>query len=401
MKRLHIGMVCDEYPPIPHGGIGSVVCDLAEGLMDQDHIVTVVGSYPAEAVKARRKQEEYRHNVRVMRLRDPSTYLRFRPRSIAKRLMIRAWLEVEHQHNPFDIVEWPDYGGLMPWGLSCAPGVVRLHGSNKFFDSELNRPSEPFEHRLERRTILSANTIFSVSKYAAERTLALVGVPERPFQLVYNAVDTRVFSPSDEVPVVPGRIVFVNSLSPKKGIEELCEAVNIVFAKVPHAHLYIVGRAVRVLSNGRPYKDHLLELVRPEFRSRMQFTGPLDRQTGVVDQLRRAQVSCLPSHLETFGIAAVEAMSVGKPVVFSRTGPGREIIQDGINGVLCDPTDPVDIAAKLIHLLENPELCQAMGEAARKHVVEQFDREDWIERNIQCYEECIARSLSAKRAAAG
>jgi glycosyltransferase involved in cell wall biosynthesis len=398
MKRLHIGMICDEYPPLPHGGIGSVVCDLAEGLVDRDHIVTVVGSYSAEALANHPNTEEYRNNVRVIRLRDPKPWLRFRPRNIARCLMLRAWLEMEHQHNPFDIVEAPDYAGLMPWGISCAPGVVRLHGSNKFFDSELRRPSEPFEHLMEKQTIQSADFIFSVSRYAAEKTLQLMDMPNAPYKLLYNAVDTRVFCPSPAVQTVPGRIVFVNSLSPKKGIEDLCRAVNIVFAKVPHAHLVIVGRAVRVLSHGRPYHEHLLELVKPEFRDRVQFTGPLDRQTGVVEQLRRAQVSCLPSHLETFGIAAAEAMAVGKPVVFSETGPGPEIIRDGIDGLLCDPTNHEDIAAKLLLLLEDPDLCRSLGAAARRHVLDKLDRDAWIERNISCYEECLERYHHKKKA---
>src|SRR5262245_39153556 len=64
MKRLHIGMVCDEYPPVPHGGIGSVVCDLAEGMANRDHTVTVVGSYPAEKRETMPNHEEYRNNVR-------------------------------------------------------------------------------------------------------------------------------------------------------------------------------------------------------------------------------------------------------------------------------------------------------------------------------------------------
>ena len=76
-------------------------------------------------------------------------------------------------------------------------------------------------------------------------------------------------------------------------------------------------------------------------------TGRMSRDDGVPDYLRKANVCCYPSHMETFGIAAVEAMSVGKPTIFSRHGPGPEITDEGVSGLLCDPHCTADIAAKI------------------------------------------------------
>ncbi|MDW8310964.1 MAG: glycosyltransferase family 4 protein, partial [Verrucomicrobiales bacterium] len=147
--------------------------------------------------------------------------------------------------------------------------------------------------------------------------------------------------------------------------------------------------------NGRSYLDTLRERVRPQFRERIEFTGRLDRATGVIGYLRRAQICCLPSHMETFGIAAVEAMAVGKPVIYSRTGPGPEIIEDGVTGLLCNPFDPADIAAKILRLLENPAWARQLGNAARARVLEHFDRQRWAERNVAFYRECLGAARSA------
>ena len=95
--------------------------------------------------------------------------------------------------------------------------------------------------------------------------------------------------------------------------------------------------------------------------------------------------------METFGIAPVEAMSVGKPTIFSRTGPGPEIIEDGVSGLLCDPRDPKDIATKLDAILDNSQLAADLGRRARERVLKQFNKKDWIPRNLEYYRRCLDR----------
>ena len=94
--------------------------------------------------------------------------------------------------------------------------------------------------------------------------------------------------------------------------------------------------------------------------------------------------------METFGVAPVEAMSCARPVVFSKLGPGREVIEDGVNGILCDPRDPKNIADCIIRALANPAAAEELGKAAREHVLKQFDKRDWIQRNIDFYNRCCA-----------
>jgi glycosyltransferase involved in cell wall biosynthesis len=94
--------------------------------------------------------------------------------------------------------------------------------------------------------------------------------------------------------------------------------------------------------------------------------------------------------METFGIAPLEAMSVGRPTIYSQSGPGPEVIEDGISGLLCNPHEPGDIAEKIMLLLEQPELASRLGASARKRVLEQFDKRRWIVRNAEFLSGCIA-----------
>ena len=93
--------------------------------------------------------------------------------------------------------------------------------------------------------------------------------------------------------------------------------------------------------------------------------------------------------METFGIAPVEAMSVGKPTIYSKTGPGPEVIEDGISGLLCDPMDPKDIAEKISAVLANSQLGETLGRNGRMRVEKCFNKNDWIRRNVDFFNDCI------------
>jgi glycosyltransferase involved in cell wall biosynthesis len=95
--------------------------------------------------------------------------------------------------------------------------------------------------------------------------------------------------------------------------------------------------------------------------------------------------------MEAMPLAWLEAMACGKAVVASKTGPGPEIIEDGVSGLLCDPYDPKDIADKILTILKDPDLAARLGRNARKRVEEHFSPEVIIPKNIAFYEECIER----------
>ena len=94
--------------------------------------------------------------------------------------------------------------------------------------------------------------------------------------------------------------------------------------------------------------------------------------------------------METFGIAALEGMAVGKPTIFSVTGPGPEVVEDGVSGLLCDPYSAKDIADKILKILCDSNLAESLSQGALARVSAMFDKRDWVQRNVSFYETCIA-----------
>ena len=386
---MHVCLICEEYPPAPHGGNGSLYSDLAEGLVGAGHRVTVVGIYPNEILAKLKEPDRAKPNLRIVRLPQSPNFLRYRPRALWERRRLLQWLKREHRENPIDVIEAADYAGwLNGGGPKGVPTVIRMGGSNLFFDSELKRPGDPFEHKLERNTVARATHLAAVSNFCAQRTLQLCGLSDRPCTAIHNAVDTTLFAPDTSVPTEPGLIVFVNSINPKKGIEQLVDAMNIVCKSHANARLVVIGQDTQKKVNGKTYVEQLQARVQPEYRDRVIFTGRLDRHTGVLPYLRKAAVCCYPSHMETFGIAPVEAMALGKPTIYSKSGPGPEVIEHGVSGLLCDPFDPKDIAAKISSILHDPVAATRLGENARKLAVEKFDKANWIRKNVEFFESC-------------
>jgi len=394
---MHLGIICGEYPPAPHGGSGASYRDLAEGMVAAGHKVTVVGVYPRKQLPNGQATDEVINGVRVVRLSPAPGWMRYRLGAIWDRYQIKHWLSREHKVSPISLVEASDYGGwLRSGGPAGVPTVVRIRGANLFFDAELQRAGDRFEHGLERAAIARADHVAAVSQYAARRTLEYCGLASRDCTVIPNAVNLDMFSPEATVAPKPGLIVYVNSINPKKGIEQLVTAMNSVCPAHPAARLVVIGADTQKPVGGRSYVEQLMTMVRPEFRDRVDFLGRLPRGE-IIPWLRRAHLCCYPSHMETFGIAVIEAMAVGKPVIYSRTGPGPEVVEDGVSGLLCDPHDAADIARAIVRVLGDADLAARLGQGARARARKLFGRRDWIARNLAYYESV----LKCRRAGSG
>ena len=103
----------------------------------------------------------------------------------------------------------------------------------------------------------------------------------------------------------------------------------------------------------------------------------------------KAAVCVFPSHMETLGLVAPEAMAMEKPVIFTKLGPGPEVIIDGETGLLCNPHQPEDIANKIVYLLSNPELSLQFGKKARTSVLERFEITNLVVQNIAYYRKIV------------
>ena len=113
-------------------------------------------------------------------------------------------------------------------------------------------------------------------------------------------------------------------------------------------------------------------------------------QHDVVAWLSAADLFLLPSAQESFGLAALEAMSCEVPVIASRVGGLPEVIQDGITGYICDPGDVEGMAARGITLLRDAELRARIGRAARDDVGRRFCTSRVVPQYEQFYDDVLS-----------
>lgn len=228
----------------------------------------------------------------------------------------------------------------------------------------------------------------TVSEYSA---LELGAPPERT-RVVYGGADPARFAPD---PSVTRRgILFLGRLTPHKGVDRLIAALP------PGAHLKIAGASGHApLPPERDYPDRLRRLAAERD---VQFLGAVD-DASLPDLYRQAAVLALPSVHRTcygkdvrvselLGLAALEAMASGTPVVASRLGGLVEIVRHGITGFLVEPGNVDELRARLAELLGDPSLARRMGRNAREWVCERFTWHACAQRCLAAYAELLGPS---------
>ena len=376
---MHVCFACSEYPPAPHGGIGSFVQTLGRELVRKGHHVSVVGIY-ADRPEAEEKQDDC--GVRVIRVpsRGPPM-LRVLPNLLRYRKAIRDL----HRETPIDLIE----GGEVALARihSSLPGLklLRMHGGPAFFGVRERR-----QLRAERQAFRIADELCAVSHWVAEGTRRLLNLGNRHIEVVPNPVNIEEFAPAPDNSEEEGLIVFTGTVSERKGIRELIQAMPRIVSEFPSARLEVYGGEAIDPAPAAPLKRVLGDGLPPEIARRVEWKGRVARSV-LPGALRRASVCVYPSHAEAMPIGWLEGLATGKAVVASRTGPGPEIIDDGVTGLLCDPHDPGSIAAKVIRLLKDPDERRRLGAAAREMVGERYSLPALVDRNIEYYQGLLAK----------
>ena len=379
MKILYI---CNEYPPFIHGGIGSFTRDIAEGLALKGHDVTVWGLYDTVQSVVNEKI----NGVTVVR--NSYSLVKSRFKHLYFVLYLNRKLNVFLKGQKFDIIECQEWQGLLPLGLKHPGYVVRLHGASVFFDKLLHRRGNRIMHWLEKLTIKKAKNIVAVSDYCGKVTLDIVGLKKK-YTVIYNAINKEKLNKYKNKNFNSFSIVFANSVLPKKGIFELTEAFNMVHQKFPDATLTIVGK-LGYEKDGVNVTKLILDKLNSVSVCNVNITGWLVHANDVYRYLANAHICCYPSHMEGFGIAPLEGMALGKPVLYMNNGPGPEVIEDGISGILADCKNSGDIAAKIIEVFEGYIDINIMGANAEKRVEKLFDLHTvFIPQNIAYYKNIL------------
>lgn len=376
---MHICYLCSEYPPAPHGGIGTFVQTTARALVGRGHHVTVIGFNDVDLPA---KEDDAGVQVqRLPRARIPTMgfFLNgFRLRSLLKRV---------HRDYPIEVLEGQENAFAAFPRVFPAPRVIRMHGGHHFFQVTLGKRPRPWRGWLEKRSFKRAEHLCAVSSYVADTTRKLLGLDKRNIEVIPNPVDTDKVKPLSGVATVPGRIVFVGTVCEKKGVRQLIQAMPAVISKVPEAHLHIVGPDWKDRETGASYIKGLQNEISPELEAHIRFLGRIaNSEIPVI--LASAEVLAYPSHMEAMPLVWLEGMAARKPVVASTLGPGPEVIEDGVDGLLCNPLDPDSIAQALTRALSDAGLRETLSANARTRAVQSYSINRLVDRNLEYYEAC-------------
>jgi glycosyltransferase involved in cell wall biosynthesis len=146
-----------------------------------------------------------------------------------------------------------------------------------------------------------------------------------------------------------------------------------------------------VLVGDGPLRSELEHLAaRLGVHRQVEFIGYQSRP-GVVRLLNECTLFVLPSRSESLGIAVIEALACGKPVVATAVGGIPEIIEDGTSGILVEPEDARALAVAIRRLLGDPALRERLGRAGRRRVKDAFRWQRMAEGYVRAYEELLDR----------
>lgn len=385
---MKVVFLCNEYPPSASGGIGTFTKSLAESLADEGYSVHVVGLYPVDSATKEVAADVEVH--RLPRARGASAV-------ILDRLRLARRLSTIGRNSPIDLIEAPDFEGysaLLP--PNGPPVVVRLHGSHTYFAAERSATPSRSVSSLEALSLHRANAIVSVSRYTAERTKALFRI-ERDVEVIHNAIRVSPHLQRKVDYSTKKMALYFGTLAEKKGVLALASAWRAFSAQSPGWILTVVGRDS--VHAGRSVRQEMLALLGDAAES-VRFSGARPHEE-LVSSLHEYDFVVLPSFSEAFALAPMEAMVVGVPVIGSSLSSGAELIDDDVDGWLCDPREPSTIVRALSRAAASESDRERIGRSAARKIEGSFSYSGFIQRNQEFYEAVSRRALSQRRSRRG
>jgi glycosyltransferase involved in cell wall biosynthesis len=199
------------------------------------------------------------------------------------------------------------------------------------------------------------------------------GVPSNRLTTLHNGIDIERFAFAG--PQSDGPAMIVARLCLDKDIATLLRAVTIVVREAPEFRLQIAGDGPCALDLHRLTEKLAL-------KNHVQFLGSV---RDVPALLGRASMCVLSSLSEGVPLTLLEAMACGLPVIATRVGGVAEIVQDGVSGMLVDPSAPSKLASALLQVQRDFALARRLGLAGRRSVEERFDVRHMVEQYERLY----------------
>lgn len=384
---LSIAIVC--FPSL--GGSGVLASELAVGLSKRGHRVHVLASAPPTRPLPECERLSF-HEVSV------SSYPLFEHAPYA--LALASSIVEVATEQPIDVLH---VHYAVPHAASAhlarqALGARAPHLVTTLHGTDVTRiGSDPSYRAITRFTVEASDAITVPSAFLKAEAYRLLGIAaDKPIDVVPNFVDTDHFAPPSvhdpvrllellaaagmDVSEGPGPVLFhASNFRPVKRVGDLFEVLARVRKHLP-ARLLLVGDGPE-----RPYAAQ-----RARELGLAKHVCFLGRRVEFVEYLQHADVFVLPSETESFGLAALEALSTGVPVCGYRVGGLPEVVSADV-GRLVEPFDVGALAQSVLAVVGDPEKRATLGQAARARALASFRREPAIERYEAIYRRTVGR----------
>lgn len=250
----------------------------------------------------------------------------------------------------------------------------------------LNIPTVMTRHVLKEtayswKTALRARMVFWSARYEMKRIVAVsdavrhefarqTGISYSKIETIYNGIELERFDLQQDrsearkklgwdlqLPIV----ILVSVLRPGKGFDVLFDALPRIQAAVPEVQIKVVG--------GGELEAELREQAKPFGDVAVEFLGS---RMDIPELLRASDILIQTSWSEALPTVLIEAGAASLPVVATNVGGTREIVQDGVGGYIVEPGDAANLANRVVDILKNRALADAMGKNAHSHVFNTF-----------------------------
>lgn len=258
------------------------------------------------------------------------------------------------------------------------PIITTLHGT----DTSLVGAHEEF-FEITRHGLMSSDLVTAVSNFLAKQTKTTFDY-NRDIPVIYNFIDTEIFSPDTnnysnifrtEKKTI---LMHISNFRPLKRVLDVIDIFSFV-RKNREVTLIMVGDGPDMpLAQKRALELNVFQDI--------IFLG---RQDNVSAILAAADVMLLPSCCESFGLAALEALACGVPVVASNAGGIPEVVVHGQVGFLAPVGEIEEMARYTMLLLDNPGLWQQISNRAREHAVTRFNSSHWVAQYEHIYQQLL------------
>jgi glycogen synthase len=292
------------------------------------------------------------------------------------------WVADVIRAEPADILHVHDWFGTEGAAVGARathrPLVMTVHSTE--YDRSLGHPWTEILDR-EKIGLAAADRVIAVSQHLKNQLVERYGVDARKIRVVYNAV-----RPTGRLATLAGSqaiVLYLGRLAAMKGVDTFLRAAARAAPSTPGCVFVVAG-------SGPEYPRLLTLAAHLGIADRVLFLGQVTEEERDI-LLASSSVFVLPSVVEPFGIAALEAMAAGVPAIVSKTSGVAEM---ATSVFAVDFWDVDEFASRIVELLQYPVLRKTMGERGRWDAI----REGWPERavqTVQVYAELLRPSSGA------